>query len=295
MSRRGWALFVALAIIWGLPYFLIRVALRQVDPGTLIFLRTLPGALILVPWAAATGKLAPLARRFHWVLLYAFVEFGVPWLLMTEAERHITSSLTALLVACVPLLAAIIYRFTVAKEHFGPRRITGLFLGAVGVAVVVGLSIDGSSWIGIALMVGVVVGYTLGPLIIATKLHDLPGGGVIGTSIALVSFAYLPWGVTHLPSHVSTSVILAIATLALVCTMLGFLIFFALIVDAGPARTTVVTYINPAVAVLLGVVFLNEPLTWGIALGFPMIVLGSILATSRSPVDLEVDLAEHGA
>jgi drug/metabolite transporter (DMT)-like permease len=295
MSRKGWVLFLALAVIWGLPYFMIRVALREVDPGTLIMLRTIPAALLILPWAGATGRLTPLIKKAKWVLIYTVCEFGIPWILMTEAERHITSSLTALLVACVPLLAAVLYRFTIARERFGARRLTGLLLGAAGVALVVGLSVGGSSWYGVALMVGVVVGYTLGPLIIATKLHDLPGPGVVGASVGLVALAYMPWGMTHLPSSLSGSVIAAIAVLALVCTAMGFLIFFALIVEVGPTRSTVVTYINPAVAVLLGVIFLAEPLTIGIVIGFPMIVLGSILATSRIAGDLDPRLAQRAA
>jgi drug/metabolite transporter (DMT)-like permease len=292
MSRRGLVLFLSLSVIWGLPYFMIRVALREVDPGTLIMMRTVPAALLILPWAGFTGRLTPLLKHAKWVVIYTVCEFGIPWLLMTEAERRITSSLTALLVACVPLSAAVIYRFTIVRERFGTRRITGLLMGAAGVALVVGLSVTGSSGIGVLLMVGVVIGYTIGPLIIATKLSDLPGAGVIGVSVGLVALAYAPWGVTHLPSQMTASVIAAVAVLALVCTALGFLVFFALIVEVGPSRSTVVTYINPAVAVLLGVAFLSEPLNLGIIIGFPMIVLGSILATGRAAGDLDVDSAK---
>ena len=282
MSKRGWILFLALSLIWGLPYLMIRVALREVDPGTLIFFRTVPAALLILPWAAWTGRLTPLKKHVGWLLIYTVVEFGIPWLLMTEAERHLSSSLTALLVACVPLLAVVIYHFTTARERFGPRRITGLLLGAFGVGCVVGLSIQGTSWIGVVLMVGCVIGYTVGPLIISTRLAHLPGPGVVGASIGLVALAYLPFGVTHLPSHMSLTVIGAVLVLSLVCTLAGFLILFSLIVEVGPSRMTVVTYINPAVAILLGVLLLNEQLTIGMIIGFPLIVLGSILATSQS-------------
>ena len=295
MTRKSWLLFAALSVIWGLPYFMIRVALRQIDPGTLILFRTLPAALLIVPWAIATGRLTPIFAKFKWVLIYTVIEFGIPWLMMTTAEKHITSSLTALLVGSVPLLAALLYRFTVVHEPFGPRRTIGLFLGAVGVALVVGLSVSGSSWIGVLLMVGCVVGYTLGPLIISLKLADLPGPGVVGASVGLVALAYLPWGATHLPAHLSFNVIAAVACLSFICTAAGFLIFFALIVEIGPARTTLVTYINPAVAVLLGVVFLSEPFTIGIAIGFPLIILGSIMATGRSPGSLDEVSAKRSA
>ena len=288
MSRRGLVLFVALCIIWGLPYLLIKVAVREVDPGTLVFLRTAPVAVVMVPWVVATRGMAALRTKAGWVAAYALVEFGVPWLLMTKAEQHLSSSLTALLVASVPMVAAFLYRFTHIHEPLGATRLVGLLLGAGGVALLVGLSIGGSNTIGIVQMSGVILGYSIGPLIIATKLSELPGTAVVAASVALVALLYAPFGLTHLPSHVSAETVAAIAVLALVCTAAAFLVFFALIVEVGPARSTVVTYVNPAVAVLLGIVLLGEHVTPAMLLGFPLIILGSWLATQRStPADGE--------
>jgi drug/metabolite transporter (DMT)-like permease len=281
VSRRGWTLFIALCVIWGLPYLMIRVAVREVDPGTLVFLRTVPAALLVLPFAIRSGQLRQLRGRLWWLLLYTVVEFGVPWLLMMAAERHLSSSLTALLVAAVPLVAAVVYRFSHVHERYGLRRTLGLLLGALGVIALVGLSVEGSTWSGIAMMGVAVLGYAIGPLIIATRLSDLPGSVVVGLSIAAVALAYGPWGLTHLPAHLSIEAIGAIGVLSIVCTAAGFLCFFALIVEVGPARMTVVTYVNPAVAVLLGSAFLGEALTSGMLLGFPLIILGSVLATSR--------------
>ena len=137
---------------------------------------------------------------------------------MGSAEKHLTSSLTALLVASVPMLAALMYRFAHVHERLGARRSTGLIVGMLGVVGLVGLSVGGSTWVGIAEMVPAVIGYTIGPLIIATKLAQMPGPGVVGASVGLVGLAYLPYGVTHLPSHISINVIGAIAVLAFVCT-----------------------------------------------------------------------------
>ena len=288
MSRRGLVLFVALCIIWGLPYLLIKVAVREVDPGTLVFLRTAPVAVVMVPWVVATRGVAALRTKAGWVAAYALVEFGVPWLLMTKAEQHLSSSLTALLVASVPMVAAFLYRFTHIHEPLGATRLVGLLLGAGGVALLVGLSLGGSNTIGIVQMSGVILGYSIGPLIIATKLSELPGTAVVAASVALVALLYAPFGLTHLPSHVSAETVAAIAVLALVCTAAAFLVFFALIVEVGPARSTVVTYVNPAVAVLLGIVLLGEHVTPAMLLGFPLIILGSWLATQRStPADGE--------
>jgi drug/metabolite transporter (DMT)-like permease len=282
MSRRGVLLFLALSTIWGLPYLMIRVAVREVEPGTLVFLRTAPAALLLVPLAWRAGAFRPLKGRWLVVIVYTVVEFGVTWLLMSSAEQHLTSSVTGMLVATVPLLAAVIARFTHRDERFGPGRLAGLALGALGVGLLVGFDVEGSTWVWVAAMGVVVVGYAVGPVIISLRLQGVPGMGVVAASVAFVALAYAPYGVTHLPDRLSWSVVGAIAVLALFCTAAAFLIFFELIHEVGPSRTVVVTYLNTAVAVILGIVVLSEPLTKGILLGFPLIILGSILAT-RDP------------
>ena len=287
MSRRGWMLFIALCIIWGLPYLMIKVAIREVDPATLVLLRTAPVAFVLLPWCAATDRLRPLRPVMGWIALYALCEFGVPWLFMGSAEQRLSSSMTALLVAMVPILAVILYRLTHPREVIGATRILGLIIGTAGVALLVGLSVGGTSTLGIIEMGIVVVGYTLGPFIISPRLPDASGPGIVAVSVALVAIAYLPFGVTHLPAHLSLETIGAIAVLALVCTAGGFLALIALTREVGPARATVVTYVNPAVAIALGVVFLGEQITIGMVIGFPLIIVGSVLATSRGAGSIE--------
>jgi len=219
-----------------------------------------------------------------WLLVYTVCEFGIPWFFMGSAETTLNSSTTALLIAAVPILAVVLYRFTGAHEHLGTRRAWGLAIGALGVATLVGFNLDASHGLALGEMALCVVGYTLGPLIISRKLSDLPGPSVVGVSLGVVALCYSPWALTHLPEHMSHSVQLSVALLALVPTLIGFLVFFALIVETGPARATVVTYVNPAIALLLGVIVLGEPLTLGLLLGFPLIIAGSILATSKGPV-----------
>jgi len=293
MSRRGVVLFLALSVIWGLPYLLIRVAVQHgVDPGTLVFLRTAPAAIILVPLAWRAGALRPVLARWRWLVVYAFVHFGVPWLFMSNAEQHLTSSVTGMLVATVPLLAAVVALRTHPEERFGPARVLGLALGALGVGLLVGFDVAGSNWVWIAAMGVVVVGYAIGPVIISLRLGGLQGIGVVACAVSVVALAYAPYGVTHLPGHMSWSVFGAIAVLALVCTAGAFLVMFELIGEVGPSRMVVVTYLNTAVAVLLGVAVLGESLTKGIVLGFPLIIAGSVLATRRTAA---VSAASRGA
>lgn len=282
MSRRGWALFIALCFIWGIPYLLIRVAVRELPPPALVFYRTAPAALLLAPFALHRRELHPLLRHWKWVLAYTVVELAVPWLLLAHAEEQVTSSMAGLMVAAVPLIAAVLYRALGAGEHLDARRLTGLFVGFAGVAALVGIDVRGSDPLAIAQVLLVACCYATGPLIVSRRLHGLPSLGVVTASLVLTAAAYAPAGILTTPATVSASTVAAIATLAVVCTSLAFLVFFALIREVGPSRSTVITYINPLVAVLLGVVLLGEQLTVGIAVGMPLILAGSVLATAPS-------------
>ena len=282
MTRRGWILFSAMSIIWGCPYLLIRIAVREISPATLIFLRTAPAALVLLPLALQRHALGGILARWRWLVAFTAAELAIPWFFVGRAEIHLTSSVTGLLIASVPLVGAVLYRL-LGFDHFDRRRILGLLVGFSGVAVLVGVDFTGTDLGPVIEVLIPAVGYAIGPLIISRKLDDLPGIGVITLSLAIASAAYAPFAVTHLPSSVSLEVIAAVVGLALVCTALAFVLFFELIVEVGPARSTVITYVNPAVAVLLGVAVLGEPFTWGIALGFPLILLGSWLATGAPP------------
>jgi len=285
MSRRGWALFLGMAVIWGVPYLLIRVAVRQLDPGVLVLMRTAPAALLLAPLVIAKKQLPALIRNFKWIAIFGIVEFGIPWYLMATSEKHITSSLTSLLVCSVPLFAVIGQRIRRTEDHIAPRRYLGLAIGAVGVAFLVGLDLSGGSITWIGLMMGVCLGYTIGPIILETKLRHVAGPTIVMGAAAFVSLCWIPWDVVHWPSHISSETWSCIAVLSVVCTAGAFLVFFALVKEVGATRAVVVTYVNTAIAVVLGVVGLNEPLTVGIMIGFPLVIVGSVFATSsRQPV-----------
>ncbi len=282
MTKRGWALFLTLSVLWGIPYFMIRIAVRQLDPATLVFARTFPAAVLLVPLALHQRVLSTLRGKWAWLVAYSVIEFGIPWFLMGSAERHLSSSLTGLMVASVPLGSITLTKLLHPTERIHVRRVLGLIVGSLGVVTLVGLDVHGGSWLWIGAMVIVVAGYASGPMILALRLNEASGLAVVTTSVSLVALAYLPWGVTHWPAHLKVETWLSIGGLALLCTFGAFLVFFALIQEVGPSRGTVITYFNTAVAVLLGTAVLHEPLTSGIVLGFPLIVLGSIFATSAS-------------
>ncbi len=283
MSKRGWLLFLAMAVIWGIPYLLIRVAVRQLDPGVLVLGRTLPAALMFLPLIASRGQLPLLRKNFYWIATFAVVEFGVPWFLMSTSEKHITSSLTSLLICAVPLFAVVAQRIRRTEDHINARRLVGLAIGALGVAFLVGLDLRGGSlkWISLMMIVG--LGYTIGPIILVTKLAHVPGPVVVAGATSFIALCWVPWSIAHWPQHISGETWSCVAVLSVVCTAGAFLTFFELVKEVGSTRSVVVTYFNTAIAVVLGIAILNEPLTAGIMVGFPLVLVGCILATSRNP------------
>jgi len=281
MTKRGWALFVALGIIWGMPYLLIRIAVESLDPLVVAFGRTLIGALLLLPLALRRKALAPAFRHWPALLAFTLVEISGPWLLIGHAETRINSSTTGLLIAMVPMMSAVLAAW-LGHERIESRRIAGLAIGFAGVAALVGLDVRVSDWLAVIALAIACLGYAVGPIIINRKLREVPAIGVITGSLLLATLLYAPFAAFLAPEHVAAAAIGSVFGLGILCTAIAFVIFFALIAEAGPARATVIAYVNPLVAILLGVLFLGEPFTLGMGLGFPMVIVGSILATSRA-------------
>jgi drug/metabolite transporter (DMT)-like permease len=284
VTRRGWLLFAAMSLLWGIPYLLIKVAVDELSPPTLVFLRTSIGALVLLPYAGATGALSRVREHWKPILGFTVLELAGPWLLLADAERHLTSSVSGLLVAAVPLVAAVVSRLSGEDDRLDRVRVLGLLVGVAGVAVLLGLDLRGNPVA--AAEIGVVVlGYGSAPILASRRLGAVPGLGVTAAALTGTALLYLPFAALNLPARVPSSKVLAsVVVLALACTALAFLVFFALIGEVGPNRALVITFVNPAVAVLLGVLLLSEHITLGTALGFPLILGGCVLATRRSPV-----------
>jgi drug/metabolite transporter (DMT)-like permease len=286
VSRRGWLLFLTMGVIWGLPYLFIKVAVAHVPPASLVFLRTGVGALILVPIAAARGQLRPLLPVWKLVLAYTAIEVAVPWLLLSQAETRLTSSLAGLLLAAVPLVGAVLGWVT-RTDRLDWRRMLGLAIGIGGVAALVGLDLGVGDVGALLEMLVTAIGYAVGPYMLARYLSGVPGLGVVAASLLLTAIGYAVPAALQLPGlRMSTGALLQVAgsvvVLSVVCTVIAFLTFLKLIEEVGPTRATVITYLNPAVAIGLGVLFLSERFTTGIVVGFVLVLLGSALATRRS-------------
>ncbi|MCW2494592.1 EamA family transporter [Jatrophihabitans sp.] len=285
MTRRSWGLFAAMCVIWGIPYLLIRVAVRDIEPGTLVFLRTGIGGLILLPIALTRSApgwgFGPVLARWRPLLAFAVIEMAVPWLFLSDAERHVSSSLSGLLIAAVPLIGVLAARLSGSQERATRLQLGGLLVGLVGVAMLVGLDFGEVHSGALLEILVVVIGYATAPVIMARRLADLPSVPVVCASLLLVAVGYLPYAVLRWPRHVTGEEAGSVALLGVICTALAFVVFFALISAIGPARATVITYVNPAVAVLFGVTMLGESFTLGMAVGFPLILAGSVLGARR--------------
>lgn len=284
MTARGWWLFAAMAVLWGIPYLFIKEAVDSFSPAAIVAGRTLLGALVLLPLALHRKALRPALKAWPWVLAFGVIEMAGPFLLLGHAEMTLPSGLTGLLVATVPLFAAIIGFIAGDKAVLKPLRVVGLLVGFAGVAVIVagpGLDLHGPAGlfaVGEVLLVAFL--YAIPPFIVATKLRDVPSLGSITLSLGVVGIAYLPFAFLtqhEVPTVRST---VSLISLGILCTAVAFIAFFALIREVGPVRAPLFTYVNPVVAVLLGVVVLGEQLTVGLLIGFPLVILGCWLAAT---------------
>jgi drug/metabolite transporter (DMT)-like permease len=280
VTRRGVVLFGLMSVIWGIPYLFIRVAVAEITPATLVLARTAIAAAILLPYAIARVDLRAVLARWRWVVAFAAIEIAIPWVALGSAEQKVTSSLAGLLIAGVPLVGTLLALFTGGADRLGRAGLAGLLIGLVGVAAIVWGNFATSDPAALVEIAIVVVGYAVGPAILARRLGGLPAVGVMAISLALCAVAYIPIAAVQLPSVMpSPNVVASVVILAVVCTAAAFLVFAALIDEIGPVRATVITYVNPAVAATLGVLVLNEPFTLGMGIGFALVVLGLTLAT----------------
>lgn len=290
VSLRGLLLFLTAGVIWGTPYFFIALAIEEFSTASIVWIRVAIGSLVLLPLALSQKALLPALRQWRYVLAFAVLEMVIPWALITQAERSVSSSLAGLLITTVPFIAAFVIGVLGDRSAWHPLTVLGLVTGFAGVVALVGIDAFAGriEILPVLMLLTAAVGYATAPIIADRKLHNTPTLGVITLSMILVTAIYtvpvaftLPGDLAAMPS---TEGIVAVIYLGVVASALGFIVFFALIKEIGPGRSTLITYVNVVVAILLGVVFLNEPLTPGFLVGFPLVVIGSYLASQRREV-----------
>jgi len=292
MSRKGFLLFIAASLAWGVPYFFIRIAAEEFSPSMIIFARTLLGAAVLIPLAIKRDSLRPALKAWKYVLAFAVIEMMIPWLALTTAESgnpvHISSGLAGLLIGTVPFFSLFLgYFYMGDKSVFHPKTIFGLVTGFAGLFLLVGIdAFQGHIelfWVGVVIIGA--IGYAIAPTIVAKHASHVPSEGVISISMVLVAIVYaIPAFAQPFQPGVTEATAdgwIALIILGVVCSAIAFVVFFALIKEIGSTRATLITYPNTLIAILLGVLFLQEPLTTGMMFGIPLVILGSYFATRK--------------
>ena len=287
MSPRAWVAFGSVSVLWGIPYFFIKVAVDDgVPPVFLAWIRVTIAALLLGLICWRLGLFGQLRGRWRVVAVYALVEVVIPFPLIGAGEQHVSSSLAAILIASVPLIVAVLaLRFDHSERATG-RRLLGLFIGFAGVVALVGLDVAGDSeeLLGAVAILIAATGYAVGPMILKLRMRDIDARALMFGALALAAVMLTPAALIAPPEGpVPTEAIISIAVLAVFCTALAFVLFGMLIADVGPSRASVITYVAPVVALALGVAALDERPGAGTIAGFALILVGSYFATSAEP------------
>jgi drug/metabolite transporter (DMT)-like permease len=282
VSARGWVLFASVSVLWGVPYLFIKLAVEDMSPSFVAWSRLLLSAAVLLPVAWKLGALRGLGDRWRILAAFAAVEMAIPWPLIGFGELHISSSFAAILIAAVPLFVALLaLRFDHA-ERPTPVRLAGMLIGLGGVAALVGIDVGGQrdELLGSLAVLAAAFCYAVGPMIVKRRLSDIDPLGPVAASLAIATLLLTPLALVDVPATTPSGEALAsIVVLGLICSVAGFLLFFRLIAEVGPARATIITYVNPVVALALGVAILDESVTTGVAVGLLLILAGSWLST----------------
>jgi drug/metabolite transporter (DMT)-like permease len=281
-------MFLIAGTAWGMPYLFIKIAVEDFSTWTIVFVRVVIGAAVLIPIAIKRDVWKPALKAWPWVLAYAVLEMVVPWFLITEAERVINSGLAGLLVATVPffgLLIGILYQKDKSLMH--PKTLIGLVVGFGGVILLVGIdALNGNTSLPhVFMIIAAAALYAIAPVVVSTKIPNVSAVAVNGMAMAIVAVVYAIPAAISLPKEIASEPHieswLALIGLGVICSAVAFVAFFALMKEIGNSRATLVTYMNMAVAVLLGILILAEPITAGILIGFPLVLIGSYFATRR--------------
>jgi drug/metabolite transporter (DMT)-like permease len=282
MTLRVWLAFLVLCVVWGIPYFFIKKAVLELSPLIVAWGRLALGSAVLLPIAWHMGALRNLSRHIGWLVLFALVELVGPFYFIALGERSISSSMAGILLSAVPLTVLLIAPLLGVKEHVSGRRLVGLAVGLIGVVALLGIDSLHSreEWLGAGCILLSTIGYATGPLIIQRHLKDAHALGIVAASTFIGALVLLIPALVVMPGVLpSVSTITSVAVLGIVCTAFGLVLFVYVIANAGASRAAVVTYVNPAVAVLLGVWILDEHFGLGAGIGLVLILLGCWMAT----------------
>lgn len=285
MSRRGWLLFSLIGVIWGVPYLFMKVAVDELSIPLIVFSRLAIGATLLIPLALRENSKSPIKPYLKYILFYAFLEMIVPWTLITSAQRDLSSGVVALLVATVPIWATLFAHHTGDSTAAHRVRIFGIVIGLIGIVLIVGIESfsDFGNTLALLQVLIAAASYAWAVNMVTRKVVGVSGLTINGIAMFASSILFAPFALTDLPDQSpSLNAVLATLGLGILCSGIAFWVFFIVLDEIGPARASLVVYPNTAVAVVLGIILLGEPITLAIAIGLPLVLIGSYFA-SRKP------------
>jgi drug/metabolite transporter (DMT)-like permease len=278
--------FIIVSILWGIPYLLIKIAVDDgVPPAFVAWARVVLGAAVLLALSWKLGVAGAVRGRLKWLVAFAVAELVIPFPLIASGERHIDSSVTAILIAAAPLFVALLALRFDHSERVSGWRLVGLFVGFAGVVLLVGIDIAGSpgELYGAAAVLASAFCYAVGPMILKRHLSDLDPRVSMGASLGIAAILLAPAAAWQLPRTMpSNRALLALLGLGLLCTAVALAAYGVLVREAGPGRALVVTYINPVIAVIAGIAVRGEHLGVSGMSGLGLILIGSWLSTEGS-------------
>jgi len=285
MSRKGWALFALVGVLWGVPYLFMKVAVDELATPVIVFARLFIGAVVLIPLALSQKAIRSALQFWPYIALYAILEMVIPWSLITNAQKDLSSGVVALLVATVPIWATLFAHHTGDSTAAHRTRIFGIAIGLVGIAFLVGFETlnDVGNIQALVQVLIASVSYAYAVNMITRKAPGVSGIAINGLAMLLSTVIFAPFALTHLPTETpSSNAVLATIGLGVICTAFAFWVFFLVLDEIGAARASLVVYPNTAVAIILGIFFLDEKITLAIGIGLPLVLIGSYFA-GRKP------------
>lgn len=277
--------YLAVSALWGVPYLFVSVAVKELSVPVIVFTRVFIGALILIPLALRAGALKVPRASIKYIALYALFEMFIPWTLISDGQRSVSSGLAGLLIATVPIWANLLAALAGDRSVRHPRQAFGIVIGFIGVVALVGIDslMESHDLLAMLKILFSAFSYAFATFMAMRHLGGVAGVTVNGLAMALTAVVFFIPALRTAPTSMpSNQALFALLALGLLCTALAFYLFFTLLRMIGPPKASTVTYPNTAIAIALGVILLNEPITVGMLLGFPLVLLGSYLAASRT-------------
>jgi drug/metabolite transporter (DMT)-like permease len=288
-TRLPWQLaFLVLASIWGCSFLLIKLGLAGLNPIQVSFARVAIGAITLVLVSGLSRTRLPRSRTvWRHLFVMAVLMNVVPFILFSYGETHVSSILAGIINGATPLTTLAVILIAFPEEEPTRNRVVGLLIGFSGLLVVVGIwnGLGAGELTGILACIGAICGYGIaypygrrhvvglsdGPISVAT-------GQMLAATLMLLPLAALSGGTT---GPITSSVVLSMLALGALGTGIAYVLNYRIVAAAGATTASTVTYLTPLVAILVGFIFLNEPLSWNEPIGGLIVVLGVAVSQGR--------------